>query len=137
MLRRIGACLVVGLLASFLSGCEIVDSKLLSGSREYFPKAEVLKFYRPDIVQIETHVGNVSKKFADKTFRAMLQGREGRDLMNGLQLAGYRWFVLGFDEFNVVWDTQAGYYTVLDADEYVAWAQRTWGYVPIPQRVVR
>lgn len=115
--------------ACLLSSCEVVDSQLLQKSREFFPKAEVYKV-RPDTVQIETHIGNVSRKLVEEIFRNMLT-QKGADIRQGFQVAGYRWLILGFDEYNAVWDLwYPQMFLVMDPQESGAWAMRTWGYIP-------
>jgi TonB family protein len=120
---------IVSLFALITTGCDFVDDKVLAGSREYFPMAEVYKL-NPQMIHIETHVGNISGAFAKKTFDAMLATPEGGQLRTFLPLAGYRWFVLGFDAFNVVWDLRAQRYYVLDPGQYEKWFTRTIGRWP-------
>jgi TonB family protein len=126
---------IVSLFALITTGCDFVDDKVLAGSREYFPKAEVYKLH-PQMIHIETHVGNVSGAFAKKTFDAMLATPQGEQLKTFLPLAGYRWFVLGFDDFNVVWDLQAKRYDVFGPGQYKNWFTRTIGRRPENFQVV-
>jgi hypothetical protein len=119
---RLATVLLVSLL---LTGCEFVDSQILKGAREYFPRAELVRPHR-QVVHLETHVGNITRKFAAEAFRAMHQ-QKGRDLGIGLSLAGYRWMILGFDDFNVVWDTSSQQFWVLDSREFGGWQLQVFG----------
>jgi hypothetical protein len=109
-----------------LGGCEFVDSKVLTECRKYFPQAEILH-PRREILEIQTHVGNVSRLFAAKTFETMYADK-GKKLARAASIAGYDWVILGFDDFKVVWnirDTTS--FLVMSPLEFDAWAGRTFG----------
>jgi hypothetical protein len=128
-MKKVRLSLIFVLTVIFLSSCDVVDSKILEGARDYFPQAEAWKV-RADTIQIETHVGNVSRKFVQETFRAML-AQKGGDIAQGFQVAGYRWLILGFDDYNAIWDMwQPQVFLVLNAQEMAGWCMRTWGYIP-------
>lgn len=117
----------IGLLCGLLAGCPMVDSQMLSGTREYFPNAVIYK-PRPDVMHIETNVGGVTKQFGKEFFDAMWRQR-GQSMMQGLQWGNYRFLIIGFNEFNIVFDRAVPYqYQILDAREFGWWSQRTFGY---------
>ena len=119
-----------------LTGCPIVDSKLLEAAREYFPDCVVTK-PRPDVVIVDTKVGHISQKFAKKTFIAMLQS-DGQKLSLGLAAAGYRFFMLGFADFIVVWDTnQPQIFWVFDQPQFEEWWRQTFGAPADPSQEQR
>lgn len=110
---REGAKTVAVMLAALLlTGCPIVDSTVQQRTREYFPKAIVSKPH-PTLLQIDTCVENVSQAFGQKAFLQMAEGQEGRELLDGMRMAGYRYFAISFgsgkpwDTFYVSWDAQA------------------------------
>jgi hypothetical protein len=112
-----------------LTGCEFVDSKVLTECRKYFPQAEILH-PRREILHIQTHVGNVSGLFATKTFEAMYADH-GKKLAMAASFAGYRWIILGFDDFKVVWNVrESTSFLVMSPPEFDAWARRKFDTAP-------
>ena len=109
---------------------QMVDGQVLQEVRQYFPRAEIHKCF-PDMLHIETRIGNISAKFADETFRTMMAGARGPQIHRGMTMAGYRWLSLGFDDFNVVW-TNGGNPIVLNRASAVSWMVATYGRVPAP-----
>jgi hypothetical protein len=119
-------------LTFLLAGCDLVDSKLESETKAYFPAAEIVK-PRRDVVHVETHVGNISREFAAQVMNSML-GEHGRDLSMGFKMSGYRWLILGFDSFNVVWDiANPSWFQVLNVRQFSLWVRATFGRLDYPQ----
>lgn len=120
----------------FSAACPMVDSNILQSAREYFPDCIVIK-PRPDVILVQTKVGGITQKFAGETFRAMLD-RQGQKLSGGLALAGYRFFMLGFKDFIVIWDTnQPQIFWVFDYPQYVRWWRQMFGALPQPSESQR
>jgi hypothetical protein len=126
MVNKCPPVAVLVLIALCLTGCEVVDSKILAGCREYFPQTEI-KHPRRDILHIETHVGNVSQRFVAKTFQAM-HAERGKDLALAASVGRYRWIIVGFNDFNVVWNPRDGTdFSVMDPTAFQTWARQTFG----------
>ncbi|MGJ5819932.1 hypothetical protein [Paludibaculum fermentans] len=122
-------------LTLLLVGCDLVDSKLESSTKAYFPAAEIVK-PRRDVVHVETHVCNISRGFAAQVTKSMLQ-EHGRDLSMGFKISGYQWLILRIDSFNVVWDiANPGWFQVLDARQFSSWIRFAFGRLDYPPHFV-
>ena len=106
------------------TACPIVDSSILLTSREYFPKAELYKFHLP-MIHVETHVGNVTRKFVSEVFQKMASGSQGKQLLIAMRLSGYRW------------DTSTNQHFVLDATQYSSWFHQTFPSAPSGYQIIR
>jgi hypothetical protein len=121
------AILLVSLTAAlFSTAC--LEKEVVKNAREYFPKADVSRV-GPLMLHVETHVGNVSRKLCTEITLAMIQ-KKGADLSMALSIDGYRYFSLGFDEYNVVWDMQSQTVTTMDPSQAGQWFIQTFGYQP-------
>ena len=109
---------------------QMVDPQVLQKSREFFPKAYIQKCF-PDILHIETRVGNVTPEFGAKVMQALLQGEEGRKLQTGMQIGNYRWISLGFDDFNILWENGSPQFEIVTPHDAVQWMS-THGKTPPP-----
>lgn len=99
------AVLVLAIGSVILSGCDVgdmVDSRVLSSVQEYFPLADIHK-PQPDILAVNTHVGNVTEKFGAKVFQGML-AENATQLQMGFRLVGYTRLIVSFEDFSCFWD---------------------------------
>lgn len=110
--------------AIFQQNCpkEFADGQFKSTVREYFPRAELYN-PRPDVLHIETHVGNVTPKFGTETFQALM-AQKGGEIRAGMNFGDYRWLILGFDDFNIVWPLGGRNFDVLTGSRWNRWAQQ-------------
>ncbi|MCI0402029.1 MAG: hypothetical protein L0212_00715 [Acidobacteria bacterium] len=122
------------LAALLLSGCPMTEMGVRQEAREYFPNA-IVYTPLPSMLHLETCVGNVSEKMGREAMQQFTQGARGNELRSSLQSTGYRYFTLGFNEFNVVWDTQTGQYWTFTMDQRGALQFVQWASTRYPQSV--
>lgn len=97
------------------TGCELnemVDSQILQQVREYFPMAE-LSHPKPDMLVIQTHLANLTEKFAEETTATILQrkcchgggigGLAQGDLDAVLPAVGIVNLAIDYEEAGCVW----------------------------------
>lgn len=93
------------------TGCEMVDSQMLTQLQEYFPLAE-LTHPDPQTLAVDTHLTNLTEKFAKETFSTLLrthcchgglQGIASYDLDQIFPMAGYNRLVVKFDKTVCGW----------------------------------
>jgi hypothetical protein len=108
-------------------GCDLADQPVLNGFRKYFPAAYLLKIDNR-ILWVQTDVTNVSRAFADETFRSFMAKPEAIQLKQLLPIAGYQVMVLGFADFDVIWMPQQNLYWALSLADADVWSQQFLGY---------
>src|SRR5215467_6892209 len=97
--------------ALFLSGCDIsdmVDGNILPTARAFFPAAQI-NHPRRDIIEINTHVSNVTEAFAQQVMAKLVSdhcchgGLNFGDMDLVFPLAGYNMLSLTFDNALCIW----------------------------------
>jgi len=110
----------------------IVQGKAAAGIREYFPEAEVMNVL-PCTLTIETHVPNVSKKLLIELAHRLFHSQEARELVLGMELAGYNYFILGFTYNTIVFDRYRSMYYVFDSVETARFFQTNPNFFCAPR----
>lgn len=101
----------------------LVGGKAAEKFREYFPEAEVVNVI-PCVLSVETHVDNVSRKLIVELAQKVFAMPEMRQLVIGMEISGYNYFLLGFTYHTIVFDRHRGVYYVFDAEETGRFFQR-------------
>ena len=152
-MKRYSTFLLVVLLCSFaLCGC-VDDHAILTQVHEYFPGASIYKFDKR-VLWIQTDVGGVSGKFAEKTLTSFLHDADGTAMQKSFGLVhfsqalahdGYIYLVIGFQNGIIVWDRRpvtepnglrATQRWVLKWDSAPDWFTQHIGYYPTKEQIV-
>lgn len=108
---------IIGRAINRLAG-PIVDSQIIAGVHEYFPKARLIPHARTDIIHIETRLSHVTRKFAHTTFTVILKDPQLDELCLAMEIGGYKALIFGFTMYKVLWFLRADDFYLLDLDEW-------------------
>ena len=122
----LGLLLIQGQGGLFESAGKKANQAAFQEARVYFPKAEVIRCGPSGVVlQIETHVGNVSRQFVGETMSAFLQKtRPQLDHWSSLWLGGIVFLIVGFDDYNAVYKNNSPTFSIMDSNESRDWYRR-------------
>lgn len=99
--------------------CDIgamVQGKTVERFRDYFPDAEINSAH-PCILSVETGVDGVSRKLITELAHRIFEMPDMRELITAMEFTGYNYFLLGFTDYNVVFDRVRSRYYVFDSAE--------------------
>lgn len=124
--RKYVPAIVLLSIALLLAGC--AEQEILNSFRKYFPAAALWKF-DPRVLCVQTDVTNISQDFAQEVFKNFL-ARTGDvvKLQVAMRVSGYKYMILGFSDFRVIYYPEKGIYWVLDPLHSNIWAYQNLGY---------
>jgi hypothetical protein len=108
---------IIGRAINRLAG-PIVDSQIIAGVHDYFPKAILIPHARTDILHIETRLSHVTRKFVHTTFSVILKDPQLDELCLAMEIGGYKAMIFGFTMHKVLWFLRAGDFYLLDVEEW-------------------
>ena len=96
------------IIVMMFSGC--TEDQMLQQLREYFPDA-ILINDNPNMIHIETNVHGVSQEFINICFKQfLLTYKPAYGILD--RISGKNEFVLGFDEYQVIWEIGSDHYSI-------------------------
>lgn len=121
LMRMVGTGLL-GRAVNFVAG-PFVDAQILGAFQEYFPKSRLIRHARQDVLHIETRLSHVTPRFVHVTFSVVLKDPQLAELIQGMELGGYKLLVFGFTPCKVLWYPPATDFYMLDPEQWRAYRE--------------